>query len=220
MTIHYDVPGIKRKKLAQTIASWIDAEVTYLGVPSFVYKIGFCKLNADGNLVIDIERHSPVVDALLEHLSQEGFDGREVDEDKQNEVNEFNVSLPRDSFTDEALENLKKLINSKKGLIKKALGTPELPIEISDETVSFPWNLDMSDSDATKTYTHFISALCEMARKQKRVVAAERMPENEKYSFRCFLLRLGFVGSEYKTERKILLRNLAGSSAFKNGVKK
>lgn len=37
------------------------------------------------------------------------------------------------------------------------------------------------------------------------------------YAFRCFLLRLGFIGSEYKKERKILLKNLTGSSAFKNG---
>ena len=30
-------------------------------------------------------------------------------------------------------------------------------------------------------------------------------------------LRLGFIGSEYKVERKILLKNLTGSSAFKDG---
>ncbi len=41
--------------------------------------------------------------------------------------------------------------------------------------------------------------------------------DNEKYAFRCFLLRLGFIGSEYKAERKILLKNLCGSSTFKNG---
>jgi hypothetical protein len=33
-----------------------------------------------------------------------------------------------------------------------------------------------------------------------------------------FLIRLGFVGDEYKTARKILLRNLSGNSAFKNGA--
>ena len=46
------------------------------------------------------------------------------------------------------------------------------------------------------------------------------MAENEKYAFRCFLLRLGFIGEEYKVERKILLKNLTGSSAFKNGENK
>ena len=44
--------------------------------------------------------------------------------------------------------------------------------------------------------------------------------DNEKYAFRCFLLRLGFIGDEHKTSRKILLRNLSGSSAFKAGAAK
>ncbi len=38
---------------------------------------------------------------------------------------------------------------------------------------------------------------------------------DEKYAFRCFLLRLGFIGDEFKKSRKILLANLDGSSAFK-----
>ncbi|NCC69938.1 MAG: virulence protein, partial [Clostridia bacterium] len=52
------------------------------------------------------------------------------------------------------------------------------------------------------------------------VNSTEKAVENEKYAFRCFLLRLGFIGSEYKSERKILLANLTGSSAFKNGQTK
>ena len=59
-----------------------------------------------------------------------------------------------------------------------------------------------------------------MARNQKRITAKEKPADNEKYAFRCFLLRLGFIGSEYKGERKILLKNLSGSSAFKNGERK
>lgn len=64
---------------------------------------------------------------------------------------------------------------------------------------------------------HFITALCDMAKNQKRITSKEKETDNEKYAFRCFLLRLGFIGAEYKTERKILLRNLTGSSAFKGG---
>lgn len=59
-----------------------------------------------------------------------------------------------------------------------------------------------------------------VARNQKRITAKEKPAENEKYAFRCFLLRLGFIGTEYKGERKILLKNLSGSSAFKNGERK
>ena len=64
--------------------------------------------------------------------------------------------------------------------------------------------------------THSVSMACN----QKRISVQEREVENEKYAFRCFLLRLGFIGEEYKVERKILLKNLTGPSAFKNGENK
>lgn len=125
------------------------------------------------------------------------------------------IEMPRSSFTDTALENLKRLVESKGNLIKKALGAETLEMEITDDTVRFPWFTDGTDPDAVKAYTHFVAALCEMARGQKRVTAKEKETDNDKYAFRCFLLRLGFIGSEFKDERKILLSRLTGSSAFK-----
>ena len=59
-----------------------------------------------------------------------------------------------------------------------------------------------------------------MTMKQKRITAKPKENENEKYAFRCFLLRLGFIGDEYKADRKLLLSKLNGSSSFKNGAKK
>ena len=75
-------------------------------------------------------------------------------------------------------------------------------------------------ADTVKAYTDFISALCKMSREHKRISSTEKEVPNEKYAFRCFLLRLGFIGEIYKTDRKILLKNLNGSSAFKSGAKK
>jgi len=64
-------------------------------------------------------------------------------------------------------------------------------------------------------YIAFIAAICEMSLKQNRVSAKAKEVENEKYAFRCFLLRLGFIGDEFKEDRKVLLRNLEGSPAWK-----
>ena len=125
--------------------------------------------------------------------------------------------MPRSLFTNSNLENLKAIVAAKGNLIKKALGTNELPIEVTDTKVSFPWFVGTPTPEELKAYDTFICKLCEMARNQKRVSAKEKEVDNEKYAFRCFLLRLGFIGAEFKTERKILLRNLAGSSAFKSG---
>ena len=119
-----------------------------------------------------------------------------------------------------AWQNLKNLVSSKEGLIKKALGVDALPMMFTPEKISFPWFETQPDADVAQAATEFIAALCKTAKTQKRVTAKEREVENEKYAFRCFLLRLGFIGAEYKDTRKVLLRNLSGNGAFRDGKKK
>lgn len=135
------------------------------------------------------------------------------------ELDHLAIDMPLDGFTTEKLDNLKKLVASKSALIKKALCVDELPIIVTVDEVSFPWFRFESDSTEVAAYTHFISALCTMAKTQKRVNGKETKTDNEKFAFRTFLLRLGFIGPEFKEHRKILLKNLSGSSAFRNGVK-
>ena len=90
-------------------------------------------------------------------------------------------------------------------------------ISAMDTKVSFPWFPATPAPDELNAYDTFICKLCEIARNQARVNTSEKPTDNEKYAFRCFLLRLGFIGAEYKTARKTLLKNLSGSSAFRNG---
>ena len=41
--------------------------------------------------------------------------------------------------------------------------------------------------------------------------------DNPKYAMRTWLLRLGFIGDEFKTAREMLTRNLEGDAAFRHG---
>ena len=75
----------------------------------------------------------------------------------------------------------------------------------------------MPDFDAITAYTAFLSALCKMSKEQKRITAKAKPIDNEKYAFRCFLLRLGFIGDEYKQSRRILCRYLCGNSSYAGG---
>ena len=50
------------------------------------------------------------------------------------------------------------------------------------------------------------------------MTATDREVESEKYAFRTWLLRLGFIGTAYKNDRAILMKNLSGASAFKNAA--
>ena len=114
-------------------------------------------------------------------------------------------------------ENLKKIVASKATLLKQALETDDLSIVELDGKITFPWfTLHGIDGEAD-AYNRLIIAICKMAKTQKRVTAVEKPIENAKFTMRLFLIRLGFIGNEYKTARKILLRNLTGNSSWKSG---
>jgi hypothetical protein len=120
-------------------------------------------------------------------------------------------------LTDEiSLEELKQL--RAEGLTNKQIAD-RLDINVGERELEFPWWDTMPEQDELQAYLDFIAALSKMAQEAKRVTAREKDVENEKYAFRCFLIRLGFVGSEYKAQRKLLLRNLSGSSAFSSQEK-
>lgn len=114
------------------------------------------------------------------------------------------------------MNNLLQLIANKETLLKHALNTESLAVNECEETVEFPWFTVEKDGDGN-AYARFITALCEFAKNLKRVVNKPDASDNEKYAFRCFLLRLGMIGADYKAARKVLLRNLTGSSAFRHG---
>ena len=238
MEVKYNVTGERRKEMVEVISGIVGMRAVYMRMPTCAYAISNFKVSREGTLIYDNRSSSEVVEKVLEGLAQAGFEAEnsateatetadentegELSEESENEPQEANVGLtvelPRESFTDSALENLQKLVDSKAALMKKALAVDALPIEVTEERVSFPW-FSEADGESAKAYTHFITALCDMARNQKRITATEKAVDNEKYAFRCFLLRLGFIGAVYKTERKILLKNLTGSSAFKGGAK-
>ena len=138
---------------------------------------------------------------------------------KKTENGMLSISIPRSSMTDDQISNLKALVRSKRSLIQNALRTDSLEIIVDDEKISFPWF--ESDAEGMENYSIFITALCDTARKLHRVnTKEEKAVENKKYAFRCFLLRLGLIGDSYKETRKVLMRNLSGSAAFRTPVVK
>ena len=225
MTIKYNRTGADRKSLVDAIASITGAEAKYLGAPSFAYQVDYFTIDRNGTITFDDRADSEEIESLIERLASMGFEAEPVERETSTGAEPpaahdgLTIQMPADSFTPEALNNLHSLIAAKGRLIRKALGVDLLPVQVEADTVSFPWFSGEATAEEVKAYTHLIAALCDMARNQKRITAREKDTDNDKYAFRCFLLRLGFIGAEYKEERKILLRNLTGSSAFKSGGK-
>lgn len=225
MVIKYNVTGAERKRLVTTLSTLTGVKAKYLGMPSMAYEVGDFTIDKNGNLELSDKVNSEEIERVAGHLASEGFIAEEeisaTGGEQTADRGTFGlcISMPRSSFTETALDNVKAIIQVKGELIRHALQLDDLPIEITEDQVSFPWFEELPTPEEIKAYTHFISALSEMAINQKRITVKEKEVENEKYAFRCFLLRLGFIGKDYKDERKILLRNLTGSSAFKGGAK-
>jgi hypothetical protein len=206
MEIRFNRTGEERKALVKAIGEILDINPVYKFAPSFAFDIGKYLLDKNGTLIFG-EQDGDDVDRLLAELKCREFLPEPPD-------GALTIELPNDGFTETTLSNLQRIIESKGNLIKKALGAESLPIEQTRESIRFPWLSADASPEEIKAYTHFTAALCEMAKTQHRVSMSAKPIDNEKYAFRCFLLRLGFIGSEYKDERKLLLAPLSGNSAF------
>ena len=228
MKANYNLTGTKRKELVNTIAEITGEKADYKRMPTCAYEIGDITVDKDGSVTCEDEEK---LKKVMEALNEKGFAAEGEQEDgkaeqpeqvatteKENATGQepaLTISLPLASAN---IDTLKNLISAKESLIKKALGITDTQINITDEKIEFPWFDRELTSEEVNAYTRFLSFLCKFSKEVNRCSGKEHPAVNEKYTFRCFLLRLGFIGAEYKEDRKVLLKNLTGSSAFKNGA--
>jgi len=234
--LDYNVSGPERKRLVNAISAYTQADAKYLGVPSCAYEVDYFHIDKNGCVSFDDRADSEEIEGLIDALVNQGFVAQvndlgaeaeepaeaaeeaatEPDSADNGEQVGLTISLPLDGFNPDSLDRLQRLVDSKASLIKKALGADRLTIQAVDGTMRFPWWDTLPEPEETQAATAFIAALCKMAKEAKRVTATEKVVESEKYAFRGFLLRLGFIGADSKQTRKTLLKNLSGASAFPN----
>lgn len=236
---HYNLTGSDRKPLVEAVSQIVKSPAVYQGAPSFAYIIGGCHIDRAGVLTLLEETNPDTANKLIRALQEQGFvaedtatenmaegiaalDGSSGEASADTETvpeqpNKLTITVPDTGFTPLARENLQKIVASKKTLLKQALKTETLDIKETDGKISFPWFTRQGLEGEDDTYSRLVTAICSMAKTQSRVTATEKPVENAKYEMRLFLIRLGFIGNEYKTARKILLRNLSGNSSWKSG---
>lgn len=88
-------------------------------------------------------------------------------------------------------------------------------IEISKDEVVFTGFPLSDDPVVMDSYTKLAAMMAKEAMTKKKIVEVKsKLPDNEKYRFRSYLLSIGMIGDEYKAARKVLLRNLVGNTAY------
>lgn len=202
--------GQERKVIASTVATALDSTAVYAGAPTFSYSAeGWC-INKSGELL------SPHFDSSNLSEVQKVVEAMNIADLKA----EGALSISMAGFTEKNIQNLRNILASKATLMKHALQTDcNIALTANESIVSLSFFKATLNTAEVLADITLAAKLGEFAKTLKRVSAVERPVVNEKYTFRCFLLRLGFIGSEYKQERKILLAPLEGSAAFKSGIK-
>lgn len=216
---------MNRKEMVQKLAEHLNVRSKYLGVPSFAYQVGHYTVGRDGEIT---NKAGEIV--TLEQIINPDIDTVEV-------------ILPMDGHDVRTLENLIYMLYSRQELIKKALNlsedmldkefveelkdTPPTSIEdfinlargecygiyFDQDTIIFTSHL--TEPNEIKAFTDLLGLINEKAKELKYTSHKPVQTDNEKYTFRTWLMRLGMIGSEYKVTRKVLLQNLSGNTAFR-----
>lgn len=229
MRINYNVTGADRKALVRAMVELLGEPPIYQGAPSFAYAVGGYRVDKDGVVSVPEDTAPEDIRKLVDALREKGFQPVEPAEQptaaadsnpaqaEDEDLRFLIIKVPRDGFTPETEENLRRIIASKAPLLKKALETDSLEIVFTEDALCFQWFTLHGIDGESDAYNRLVTAMCKMAKEQKRVVAKECVADNEKFAMRLFLIRLGFIGDEYKTARRILLRNLTGNSSWRSG---
>jgi hypothetical protein len=93
-------------------------------------------------------------------------------------------------------------------------------ITFDGEKITFDGFGTAEDPEHLQTFMKLAAAMNKMAITQKRVQAKSVDDSNEKYALRIWLIRLGLNGDEYKEDRKRLMANLTGHTAFRSEEEK
>ena len=128
------------------------------------------------------------------------------------------ITIPKAKLPDDALSRLRQIVANKEELFKRAMSADALPIEVTEEEVSFPWFTLTGVEGEAAAYAQFITALCQMAREQTRILDKPYDGDNDRFAMRIFMVRLGMKGTQFALARKLMMKNLSGNSGWRYGA--
>ena len=234
MTITTNAPS--RKELVKAISAYLDTEAVYGGPPSFAYRVGDIIIDRNGvvsaegdvdgtalrSMLVEKGYAEAELETLEIHVPTDGMDGNALrnlvflTKSKQyllNRVTRHEIFRVSDStvlaLTDEAVASTETFYAAISADPEEIAG-----LSFGDGYATFGFPKDV-DGAKNRAYAELAAFMVKAAGEATRVSWQERKPENEKYYFRCWLLRLGLTGQGGKESRKALLAGLNGHVAFK-----
>jgi len=230
----FKVKGTERKIIAQLIGAATNQAATYVGPPSFAYEIGSIAIDRAGTISAPLDEH---FESVLTGLRENGIEAEgalaitipQKDHTGVSLRNLVNIISSKEKLLNKALGRSRQIIPPEiveaVNAIRleeaddfaqaiKDMSTGAISFDFNLKTITFSFYIASLEADTIKAYAALSTALDQQAKQHKYTSFLQKEVDNEKYAFRCFLLRLGFIGEEYKSNRKVLLSKLEGNGAY------
>jgi hypothetical protein len=230
-----------RKELAHRLAEHLETTPVYLAAPSFAYQVGDYTVDRHGSIldaqgqVVELEelleggsKEEMELETLEVQIPLEGYDGKSLRNflhliyNNQPLIKKA-LGLKSNLVSEEiiaALEQEKMFTLDHFNEAMAGVNCPYIDFDYDKETITFKLDTDENNPEKVQAATQLFGLTNISARRLKRNISAKIKPtDNEKYTFRIWLLRLGMIGDEYKLARKVLLKNLSGNSSFRTQAK-
>lgn len=237
----FKTAGLERKVAAAVIGEVLGAQVKYSGPPTFSYEADGWRIDRNGMITTpqtetgEIESLRPVLEALMAAGAVAEGDG-EVTVGLTGHTgvtlrNLVNLISSKDKLLQQALGREQEVIPA--GFVNDLNevcleGIPDfaevtvaqgntggLNFDFDKETIGFRFFNASLNADEVIAHIILSWRINGQAKVQKFSSFKQKETDNAKFTMRCWLIRLGFVGDGFKTERKILLERLPGNAAFK-----
>lgn len=228
-----------RKDIVKTLSEALGSKPTYLGAPTFAYEIKTEKdvytIGKDG-VIRNSEDREVTLEEILnvnEEVDNVNIEMPFKDHTGRTLINILNMLYSKQHLIVEALEldeifidkeditklNQKKIetIEELKEVINEA-GPKGIDFDFTKETFTIKLLGKNLNEEKISAFMKLATLISENAKKLKYASFKKAQDDNPKYAFRTWLIRLGMNGREYKEDRKILLKNLKGNSAFRKPV--
>jgi len=112
-------------------------------------------------------------------------------------------------------QNIKDLEGLKQALENLQDELPGLEFDFENQRITFTLQKANETEEEKVAFKELIVLMNQYAKTLKRASYKQTQDDNPKYALRTWLIRIGMNGPEYKETRKILLKNLEGSGAFR-----
>ncbi|MDR3585264.1 MAG: virulence-related protein [Desulfosporosinus sp.] len=96
---------------------------------------------------------------------------------------------------------------------------PGITFDFNMNSITFKFFKWEASPEKIKAYTQLAALLNQSAKASKHASFKSKDTDNDKFTFRVWLVKIGMIGGEYKIARKVLIEKLEGNSAFRSGSK-